>query len=271
MPPRQGSDRGRVAIVVPRHRAALTPDERISLAHLEHHLGGHPRFFIVPETLRVVRPGFDVVRFPDRHFADVAAFSALQLTEGFYRAFRGFDFILTYQLDCLVLSDDLSAWCDSGWDYVGAPWLRTPGQAFEYAGPERCGNGGFSLRNVARSIHAIRSARPVHRRVRRTIASWLPQDGPAPEIAPLHDPAEASRYLVDEFPWNEDLFWSFGAQAWDPAFRVAPPEVALRFAFECDPRACFERNAGKLPFGCHAWARYDRAFWEDYLLAPVAD
>jgi hypothetical protein len=32
------------------------------------------------------------------------------------------------------------------------------------------------------------------------------------------------------------------------------------------PRLCFELNGRKLPFGCHAWQRYDRGFWEPYLL-----
>ncbi len=29
----------------------------------------------------------------------------------------------------------------------------------------------------------------------------------------------------------------------------------------------YNRNGGKLPFGCHAWPRWDRAFWEPYLIA----
>ena len=35
---------------------------------------------------------------------------------------------------------------------------------------------------------------------------------------------------------------------------------------EVSPRLCFERNHRQLPFGCHAWARYDGAFWEPHLL-----
>jgi hypothetical protein len=62
------------------------------------------------------------------------------------------------------------------------------------------------------------------------------------------------------------MFWADEAVTWVPEFRVASVEEGLRFAFEVAPRKCFELNAGQLPFGCHAWARYDRAFWEPYLL-----
>jgi hypothetical protein len=32
------------------------------------------------------------------------------------------------------------------------------------------------------------------------------------------------------------------------------------------PRFCFEQNDMRLPSGCHAWPKYDRKFWEPYLL-----
>jgi len=65
---------------------------------------------------------------------------------------------------------------------------------------------------------------------------------------------------------NNDLFWSYRAVEYVPGFRIADWRTGLRFAFEACPRQCFELNDRKLPFGCHAWAKYDRAFWEPYLL-----
>jgi len=61
---------------------------------------------------------------------------------------------------------------------------------------------------------------------------------------------------------NEDLFWSDRAKLFYPDFKIAPIDIALKFAFEAHPRCCFERNKNRLPFGCHAWAKWDRAFWE---------
>jgi hypothetical protein len=47
---------------------------------------------------------------------------------------------------------------------------------------------------------------------------------------------------------------------------IAPLEVALRFAFEANPRICYEMNNYEIPFGCHAWEKYDKEFWLPYLL-----
>jgi hypothetical protein len=40
----------------------------------------------------------------------------------------------------------------------------------------------------------------------------------------------------------------------------------MRFAFEAEPRRCFERIGGRLPFGAHRWQKFDRSFYEPYLL-----
>ena len=48
------------------------------------------------------------------------------------------------------------------------------------------------------------------------------------------------------------------------ALRQVVPS-ALSFAFETNPRACFELNGRRLPFGCHKWWHHDREFWEAYL------
>jgi hypothetical protein len=42
--------------------------------------------------------------------------------------------------------------------------------------------------------------------------------------------------------------------------------VALRFAFEAEPRRCFERIGRQMPFGAHRWQKFDRAFYEPSLL-----
>ena len=48
---------------------------------------------------------------------------------------------------------------------------------------------------------------------------------------------------------------------------MASLEDGLRFAFEVSPRTCLDLNGGKMPFGCHAWARYDRSFWEPFIVS----
>lgn len=258
-----------VAVVVPFFRCALTADEERSLAHLEAHLGRYERFFLAPEHLRPERPGFGVVTFSDRYFKSPATYSRLLVSPDFYQAFVRYDFILIYQLDCLVFRDELVDWCRAGYDYVGAPWLvepETPAKGFS-----RAGNGGLSLRRVKGCLRVLGSSRvPGWRDVLRA---------PLPDLARRFSPSALRRRLrvlrearrgaawyAAHYSLNEDHFWSDRAHLFWPGFEVAPVEVALSFAFERAPRYCFERGGGRLPFGCHAWARWDRAFWEPYLI-----
>src|SRR5207237_10589092 len=62
------------------------------------------------------------------------------------------------------------------------------------------------------------------------------------------------------------LFWSDESVKYYPGFKIASVELGLRFGFEVAPRVCFAQNNYTLPFGCHAWPKYDRDFWEPYLL-----
>jgi hypothetical protein len=75
-----------------------------------------------------------------------------------------------------------------------------------------------------------------------------------------------SRLYTGKAGGNEDHFWSDEAVKYFPDFKVASIEEGLRFAFEVAPRLCFEMNNRTLPFGCHAWYKFDRTFWEPYLL-----
>ena len=65
---------------------------------------------------------------------------------------------------------------------------------------------------------------------------------------------------------NEDRFWSDQARLIYPDFKVCSVESGLQFGFDEEPAYCFEQNGRKLPFGCHGWYKYDRQFWEPYLL-----
>jgi hypothetical protein len=74
------------------------------------------------------------------------------------------------------------------------------------------------------------------------------------------------QWEVAQYRKNEDLFWGNRAQHYYSDFKIASVEQALQFAFESEPRASYEK-LGRLPFGCHAWPKYDREFWEPYLLS----
>jgi hypothetical protein len=66
---------------------------------------------------------------------------------------------------------------------------------------------------------------------------------------------------------NEDAMFSFAQKrAWPFRFllRLPPWKVALAFAFEQNPEIT-SRLLGNLPFGCHAWERYNPSFWKKHI------
>ena len=267
----------RVAIVVPQHRFPLSADEEVSLRHLRTHLGNFDRFLIGPTELPSGFSDFRLCRFPSHFFQSEHSYNKLLLTRDFYRAFQAYEYILIYQLDCLVFSEDLEQWCNRGWDYVGAPWFR--GSRDDVTGGFwAVGNGGLSLRHVARSLKALSPGRRVFdpselgQRTRylqswpklRTgvcwLKTWLHRCGYKNTV----------RWYIREFSkdphMHEDIFWSIEVPRYFPDFSIPTPQKALPFSFECAPSYCFQHNKERLPFGCHAWAKWDRTFWEPYLL-----
>ncbi len=147
--------RGKVAVVTPVVKLPLSAEEEISMRHLRKHLGSFDRYVIGLQELPKGLSDFTLLRFPARYFIDRFGYNRLLLTEEFYRAFSEYEYILIYQLDCLVFASNLEEWCRRGWDYVGAPWLTDTGDPAK--GFSTVGNGGLSLRRVQRAIEVLTS------------------------------------------------------------------------------------------------------------------
>lgn len=267
-----------VAVVIPMHnRAVLTSDEQISFNHLSHYLRPYDKYLIVPEMLNINLPGCMLKRFDNQYFGSVEAYTRLMLTEHFYRAFEDYEYILIYHLDALVFSDQLLEWCKTDLDYIGPPWF--PCDDSPWVKTPRVGNGGLSLRKINAFLkvfeseqywvhpneywHALYADKPAHVRMlnwpRKFAKRLLVFNNARYEMAQWHLRSDGTR--------NEDHFWSDRAIHYYPELKVASFDVGLRFAFEVAPRLCYELNQRRLPFGCHAWPRYDRSFWEPFLLA----
>jgi hypothetical protein len=267
-----------VAIVVPVYRKELLPKEHVALRHLRRHLSGFPCCQISPKSLSLRLEGFNFRAYDDGYFASVDAYSRLMLSKSFYESFSNYEHILIYQLDCLVFSNQLEHWCGTVFDYIGAPLFRVEGDA--HSGFSGGCNGGLSLRKTSSFLKVLNSDRYVRERVSflgGVFHEPFVEVRPLPWMASLKKRVQVARGVrqgVDKYTasysLNEDHFWSSRADYFHPGFRVAPPEVALTFAFESAPRFCFERNQCRLPFGCHAWAKYDHTFWEPYLIPETS-
>lgn len=259
----------RIVIIIPTHRPNLTDDDKISLAHLKRYLSKYDTFFVIPRSIsskEFKSLGYKIKRVDNSFFGTIRNYSNLLLTKKFYQTFKDYDSMLIYQLDALVFSDQIEKWANSGYDYIAAPWFRPVIGFFsrKKGFPKSGGNGGFALRNIQKCIKILdivnKSATRTSRNLflRRLWFLLAILTGKSHKVW-LNAPAS-------DYPFYEDGFWALEAPKYDSIYKVAPFKIALKFAFERFPRKCFELNNGKLPFGCHAWKRYDEGFWEPYIL-----
>lgn len=255
-------------VAIPSYRN-MTEYEAISLRHAKTYLRDYPLFSVSPRSSGVSLPGIPTVTFPQEYFYSRLSYNRLLLSPGFYEAFADYSHVLIYQLDAIVLRDELRYWCDQPYDYIGASWYPEliedyEGFSWPYA-KQGCGNGGLSLRRVAAFSRHLEDRRAPLVEILRGVLK-----------RPMRDTMLLYRYarhlLTDEpqphESFNEDVYFGVFAPLLDKEFRVAPADVGDRFSFEYAPAALFERTNRRLPFGAHAWCKFSDSleFWRPYLL-----
>ncbi|HEV7351231.1 DUF5672 family protein [Telluribacter sp.] len=243
-----------VAVVIPIYKSDLSAAEKASLRQCLQVLSAYPLIVVKPaglvlDSLQQEYPALQFRSFEDQFFSSIVGYNELLVSLTFYKAFTDFEYILIYQLDAYVFRDELPHWCAKGYDNIGAPSLepdelsQLPAEAQEtYATvlteSHPVLNGGLSLRRIPAIIRYLRIYNAFYTR-------W---------------------------PGNEDKLFSLDARRLAPMkFFIKLPswQEALAFSFEKSPAASYALNNRQLPFGCHAWERYDPEFWKPFI--PVEE
>lgn len=271
----------KVAVVIPIYRKILNKIEQASLNQCLRILGHYPIKFICPNSLDVgnykviadsMQCEYSFEKFEDKYFIDINGYSKMLLNKSFWEHFNDFEFTLIYQLDAWVFEDKLDYWCNQNYDYIGAPWF----EGYILADQNSpilpvAGNGGFSLRKVSTMLKILKTNLKAPMSLRE-IYKYSSKKG---QIAKFFNvPFYIFRYafqMAHYFPiWeitqrSEDfVFIKYGGKAYKD-FRLAPPEVAMKFSFETQPRRLYEMNDNNLPFGCHSFEHYDFEFWQQFI------
>ena len=233
-----------VVVIIPVYKTSISKTEETALLQVKAVLGAYKRVLVCPQSLDVrdylsVDSELETQRFPDYYFKNISGYNQLMMCPGFYKRFLTYKYMLIYQTDAWVFRDELLEWCEKGYDFIGAPWVSIPASGkktiFNLSTLllGKVGNGGFCIRNIRKFYRNAILFRPI---------SAL-------------------------FPKNEDFFWCYIMPKLNPFFKIPTAELALDFAFELDPEKCFERNGKHLPFGCHAWKKYNPQFWSSFIPA----
>lgn len=270
----------RPVIIIPVYKITMDDDEVLSLNQVITILGHFPIYFIKPRTLHLKnypQNKIKCINFDDPYFKSTDGYNKLLTSLKLFRAFKQFTHMLIYQLDSFVFKDELLMWSKKNYDYIGSPWFKgyLPGEnSKEIVG---VGNGGFSLRSIKKSIsilQRLRLARFVFKIKRKLIpAGSLKTQRKVSYFESVYFrrlkiKADSSyiHKLINQETFNEDGFWSIWVANTFRDYVVAPIDEATKFGFEVYPSTLYFLNNSILPFGCHAWRRYEyETFWVNHI------
>lgn len=249
-----------VAVIIPVYKPHLNSAELVSLKRCISILKNHPIIFICPCNLNTTvyentcanKVEFKLIRFEDHYFADLSGYNKLMLSAFFYKTFLDYRYILIYQLDAYVFKDELIYWCDQKYDFVGAPAL-----------PHRNGPNEMQfLKGYAKFIGIINRLLHTHHKISNVGNGGLS----------LRKTSTFYRLLIilklKVKKWgtnNEDGFFKYWGNLLYPFFKLPPDDIALQFSIEHKPREALKQLHGKLPFGCHAFEKYEPEVWKQYI------
>lgn len=230
----------KIAVVIPVYKELADPDEKYAFWQCTEVLHRYPIILASPQSLNtsyyeaLTDKPLLIQRFEDAYFKSIEGYSRLLTNKHFYETFDHYDYILLYQLDAWVFKDELHYWAEKQYDYIGAPWLEAPpitsGKKplinLSKKLVNKVGNGGLSLRKI--SSH-------------KKWSFW-------------------ATWMFKLLPKNEDIIWTLFVPLKKPSSKEA-----LYFAFERNPAQSFELTQHQLPFGCHAWQKYQPDFWRRYI------
>ena len=284
-------------IVVPVYKPfnLLATNELLSLNRLYKVLCIHSIYIIGPTALNFgayidhARTSGTLVKsktFDECYFSTISGYNRLLLSELFYKKFTQYKFILICQTDAYVFRDELNYWCKKEYDYIGAPWSGM--HVYDNELLEGVGNGGFSLRKVKGAIIMLRKLRMLEVLEHYQYFNWKGTVPRLPSILiKLFRSIQKPGNFEKTYNFQEDVFWcksapkrlnSFACNATilrlmgrlliKNDFKIAPVGTAVQFSIETNPQEYYNLNKGQLPFGCHAWGKYDPEFWKAFI--PVS-
>ncbi len=263
------------------HKANLSIAEMNSLLACTNILKEEDIYILKPKQLNVttylsINKNLKVCEVPDAWLKSWDSYNLMKRSLAFYLLFKQYDFMLTYELDCLIFSNNWEKANSFNYDFIGAPWFEFETDSNvnkEFNTTFKSGlNSGFSLRNIPKciailtAIHKMKSAWAIfsflnlHRvfnfSMLLSLFDTLWKTGPNVWFYTL----------TDVKPIHEDYFWTVVIPKLFH-FKVAPAEDALKFSFEVNAAYLYHLNNNELPIGCHAWEKYEPQFWKAFILA----
>ena len=261
-------------VLIPVYKEVPSAIEKESLLQVLRVMSFHDIRFVCPKNLdmslydKVVGYALPKERFDKKYFDGIEGYNLLMTDVSFYRRFSDYDYMLIYQLDAWVFSDQLAEWCSKGYDYVGAPWF-VDHKTYEEGYPLWCcGNGGFSLRRISKFVEVTNPRTQFQSvKLKDILKEFLENKSFGNGVRRLLGKDNNMEWYRREhsYLW-EDTYFSYGLDGTPHEMKRPQPEEAAEFSFECSPEYLYNLIGKKLPFGCHAWRKYQYdEFWSKFI------
>jgi hypothetical protein len=262
-----------VVILILAHKKDLTDAEKASLHQCCNVLNKYPIKVICPQNLDVseylkICPTIEIDFIDPKWQINYRMFNRLKIHPFLYRRYQKYRFILFYELDAWVFNDALRHWCAQDYDYIGAPWYEGFHAANSRSKFIGVGNGGFSLRKTKSMLKAITNfsyLEPPIKLSRETLKQGRFSIKKLLTILTYFTVGNNTFYIFNDYQANEDFFWGNVVARNFRWFKLPAENIALQFSMEVNAPELIEYNNFRVPFGCHAWEKYNRNFWEQYI------
>ncbi len=217
--------------------------------------------------------------FDAHYFAGISGYNSLCMDKAFYERFvDSYEYMLIYQLDAWTFGDQLQDWCDKGYDYVGSPFFFYDADKHLTTSFVGVGNGGLSLRRLQYCIDVLNLPRHLPYLTpaalfKRCSFAYRHLGWPAWKTL-----LRIAKYSFVSLGWHNTLSWlirnanedyvlsHYAQNSWFLSPNLPSPEEAARFSFEVNPSFLYDFNGKVLPFGCHAFEKYEyETFWKNFI------
>lgn len=280
------------SIVIPVYLPLPSPMEVASFKQVLSVLTSYDVFLITYKELNInvylnlakkMNKIVNIVYFDRFFFTSVKSYNDLCLSRDFYSYFVShYKYMLIYQLDAWVFKDELDYWCNKDYDYIGAPVYFEISKGNFSMKVDGIGNGGFCLRRIQYCLDLLelpqKSKYLNAKRIIRTYYFYCKYNRKFHSLGMkfyaliiaimkclgFHN---SIFYQLNEVRINEDKFFGIDAIGMcNYKARIPSFEEASHFAFEVHPSVLFKQNKNKLPFGCHAFEKWEfKNFWVNYI------
>ncbi len=219
--------------------------------------------------------------FEKKYFSSIEGYNDLCFSKDFYHRFSVYEYMFIYQLDAWVFRDELQFWCDKGYDYIGAPIYYGKNRKTFTTKFFGVGNGGLCLRKISHCLSILEgnSSAVFLKPISLIKLYWnyfLYSDNfknieNRIKILPIilakfFGKYNSLNYYIKNHV-NEDLiFGTWSTKSWGHKGNIPTEDEAMHFSFEVNPSFLYNKIGEKLPFGCHAFEKWEyETFWKQFI------